>query len=208
MLSQDRSSPSWVLKHFWSAQILGLEEHQWHQLCEHDPQPAHSAVLWLMLGPWQHQCHGRYDEHAESLWFGEGPHMTVQRHFNRGQQFHFLFTQTCLDKQDVLSCFYFSFELKVMCLLSRQIASTLRGMELGPLPISLSSMWSTVAMQALAMEAITLEFGSTLANTVSQMRPAITTRLRTRVRVPQRTKCKLQSLNNVRAELCMFRVPL
>lgn len=59
-LLQDHSSSSRVFKRFWSAQILGLEKYQRHQLRQHNPQPAHPPVLWLVLGSWQHQRHGRY----------------------------------------------------------------------------------------------------------------------------------------------------
>lgn len=58
-LLQDHSSSSRVFKRFCSAQILGLEKYQRHQLRQHDPQPAHPPVLWLLLGSWQHQRHGR-----------------------------------------------------------------------------------------------------------------------------------------------------
>lgn len=75
-------------------------------------------------------------------------------------------------------------------LLSRQTASTSCGKERGHLPTSLSSTWSTAVTPAVAMEAITAAFGSTQANTGSRMRPAITTRLKTRVSV---TKWWLQS---------------
>lgn len=71
----------------------------------------------------------------------------------------------------------------VLHLLSSQIASTLNGKERGLQPISQSSMWLTVAVLALAMEETTLAFGSMLTITGSLMRPATTTRQRTRVRV-------------------------
>lgn len=68
MCWQDCSSTSWIFKHFRSAQVLGLEEHQRHQLCQHNAEPAHSPVLWLLLGSWQHQCHGWYDLYATILY--------------------------------------------------------------------------------------------------------------------------------------------
>lgn len=100
-----------------------------------------------------------------------GPHMTVT-HFNREWEFHFPFQQKWLPGTGLF-------------LLSHQIVSTLSGMEHGHLPISLSRMWSTVAMPEVAMEEITLAFGNTLTNTGSQMRRATTTRLKTRVSVLQ-----------------------
>lgn len=48
---------------------MGLEKHQWHQLREHNSQPAHPTVLRLLLGSWQHQCHGRYLQHNRKLSF-------------------------------------------------------------------------------------------------------------------------------------------
>lgn len=151
--SQDRTSSSRVFEDFWSAEVVGLEEHQWHQLRQHYSQPAHSPVLWVLLGT--------------SLW-----HRCA---------FTSSFHRRDIDEQKVMAATYFLFALN-------QIESTLSGKERGHLPTCLSRMWSTAVMPARATEETTLGFGNMLTITGSQMRPVITTRLKTRVRLSQCTQ--------------------
>lgn len=173
--SQDRTSSSRVFEDFWSAEVVGLEEHQWHQLRQHYSQPAHSPVLWVLLGTWQHQCDGRYDSaklnyvtlYITSLW--------------HSCAFTSSFHRRDIDEQKVMAATYFLFALN-------QIESTLSGKERGHLPTCLSRMWSTAVMPARATEETTLGFGNMLTITGSQMRPVITTRLKTRVRLSQCTQ--------------------
>lgn len=147
--SQDRTSSSRVFEHFWSAEVVGLEEHQWHQLRQHYSQPAHSPVLWVLLGTWQHQCDGRYDSaklnyvtlYITSLW-----HRCA---------FTSSFHRRDIDEQKVMAATYFLFALN-------QIESTLSGKERGHLPTCLSRMWSTAVMPARATEETTLGFGNML----------------------------------------------
>lgn len=86
-----------------------------------------------------------------------------------------------IDEQKVMAATYFLFALN-------QIESTLSGKERGHLPTCLSRMWSTAVMPARATEETTLGFGNMLTITGSQMRPVITTRLKTRVRLSQCTQ--------------------
>lgn len=70
-----------------------------------------------------------------------------------------------------ISCFYVENPVPPL-----QIVSTLSGMGRGLQPTSPFSMWLIALMPAPAMVGIIVVFGSTPANTASQMRPATTIR--------------------------------